>query len=246
MNFKVERPQALTDIVVGRLGDAIMNGELKVGDRLVELDLAQKLGVSRAPLREALRELASNGLIEITAGRGAFVSRPTAQTMKEMGLFRGLVEGAAARLVASRRDPAALERLEALRAEVEQASLHSDHTAFLLLHWKFHRGICVECGNQFILRSWDGVSRLIRLYLQMAVHPPLNDANAIVRNNKAFMHALRQADPGDAECLLRSQIIRVSYQSLGIPVPAEVEGYVSVYVDSKGKVQAWANGQDID
>ena len=238
LDLKLDRPQPLTDVAAGRIGEAILSGHLKPGDRLIETELSERMGISRAPLREALRELASAGLVELRPGRGAHVVKPTAEMMEHMVVFRGLIEGAAVRLIAGARDAAVLTRLNKGCNAVEKAHSEGDYSDFLLRHWEFHRAICVECGNPFLLESWDAVSRLIRLYHQMAVGQTI-DATAVVRNNKAYMHTLREGNPADAEELIRSQIIRVAYQLLERPLPAAVVGYVTKYVDEAGRICAY-------
>jgi len=240
LDLKLDRPQPLTNVAAGHIGDAILNGQLRPGDRLVETDLSERMGISRAPLREALRELASVGLVELRPGRGAYVAKPTAETMEQMVVFRALVEGAAARLIASEREPAALERLVARCAAVEAAHRAGDYEDFLRRHWEFHHAICEESGNTFLLQSWDSVSKLIRLYHRMAVGQTI-DAPSVVRNNKAYMQTLREGDPAEAEELLRSQIIRVAYQLLDRPVPRGARGYITRYVDEAGRVRAYSD-----
>ena len=104
--------------------------------------------------------------------------------------------------------------------------------------WNFHRAICEESGNAFLLQSWDNVSHLIRLYHRMSVGQT-SDGAEVVRNNKAFMRSLREGEPADAEELLRSQIIRMAYKLLDRPIPSGVAGYVTRYVDEGGRIRAY-------
>jgi len=235
MEFNVDRGPGLAEQVAQHLKEAIAAGEFAAGERLVETVLASRLGVSRAPLREALRELAGTGLVEYRPGRGAFVAQPTDSAVASMGVFRGLVEGAAASLVASVRSAAALEHLQAIQLRMADANTADDLPSFIALHWEFHRAICAESGNHLLLQSWDGVSRQIRLYLNMAV--PKVDPNSVLRNNRAILHALGSASPDTAERLLRSLIIRQTYKVLKIPMPAAMAGYVTLQVDAHGEIR---------
>lgn len=238
LDTKLTRPQPLTEAAAEHIGEAILGGVLKPGDRIVETELSDRLGISRAPLREALRDLASTGLVELKPGKGAYVAKPTADTMEQMVVFRALIEGAAMRLLAAKRDPGALQRLQAACDAVAQAHAGGDYALFLARHWQFHRALCEESGNQFMLQSLDAVSKLIRLYNQMAVGQSI-DASAVVRNNKCFMQILRDGDPDEAEQLLRSQIIRMAYQLLDRPLPAALVGYVTRFVDESGQVRRY-------
>src|SRR4030088_3483695 len=106
-----EEHSPLHDRVVMELRQAILLGRLKPGERLIEGHLADELGVSRNPVREAIRALASEGLIEVTARRGAAVATMTEQEARETIELRALLEGQNARLAAGRQDTENIKRL---------------------------------------------------------------------------------------------------------------------------------------
>src|SRR6202162_6692822 len=108
-----EEHSPLHDRVVMELRQAILSGRLKPGERLVEGRLADELGVPRMPVREAIRALASEGLIEVTARRGAAVATMTEQEARETIEVRALLEGQNARLAARRPDGEIIKRIEA-------------------------------------------------------------------------------------------------------------------------------------
>src|ERR1700721_4109358 len=107
-----EEHSPLRDQGVTELRQAILSGRLKPGERLVEGRLADELGVSRNPVREAIRVLASEGLIEVTARRGAAVATMTEQEARETIELRALLEGQNARLPARRPDQQIIKRIE--------------------------------------------------------------------------------------------------------------------------------------
>jgi DNA-binding GntR family transcriptional regulator len=106
----------LRDKVAEEIRAAILSGQFKPGERLVEDRLAEEFGVSRNPVREAMRTLASEGLIEVTARRGAVVASLSPQEAEELLEVRATLEGANARLAARRRDPEVLEQLKSVLA----------------------------------------------------------------------------------------------------------------------------------
>src|ERR1700693_252173 len=108
-----EEHSPLRDQVVTELRQAILSGRLKPGERLVEGRLTDELGVSRNPVREAIRALASEGLIEVTARRGAAVATMTEQEARETIELRALLEGQNGRLAARRPDGEIIKRIEA-------------------------------------------------------------------------------------------------------------------------------------
>ena len=169
LQLKLDRLPSLTDAVIEQLSKAIVTGYFKPGQRLVENDLATMLGISRAPLREALRALANEGLIELRRGRGAIVASPSANDMEHMVVFRALIEGAAARYIASNRDPDVLSKLDDSLDAMAKARKKNDQLGFLNCLWEFHANICEGSGNPFLLQSWNVASNLIRLYMHRAI-----------------------------------------------------------------------------
>jgi DNA-binding GntR family transcriptional regulator len=117
----------LRDKVAGEIRAAIQSGHFKPGDRLVEDRLAEEFGVSRNPVREAIRTLASEGLIEVTARRGAVVASLSPREAEELLEVRATLEGANARLAARRRDPEVLEQLRDILAR-GSASIEAKRT----------------------------------------------------------------------------------------------------------------------
>jgi DNA-binding GntR family transcriptional regulator len=111
----------LRDKVAQEIRAAVLSGHFKPGDRLVEDRLAAEFGVSRNPIREAIRTLASEGLIEVTARRGAVVASLSPQEAEELLEVRATLEGANARLAARRRDQLVLAQLSAILARGTEA-----------------------------------------------------------------------------------------------------------------------------
>ena len=98
-SLKPLRKKLLSENVVGAIRSAILNGELELGQRLVETDLAEQLGVSRGPIREALRLLAAEGLVVINVHRGTFIVQPTKDDVEEIYSLREALESLAVKRV---------------------------------------------------------------------------------------------------------------------------------------------------
>lgn len=99
----IARPLPLREAVIDRLVEMIVNGELKPGQHLGEAELAQQLGVSRQPVREALQQMSAEGWVDLMAGQGAFVHEPTAKEADNLLAVRTLLDAEAARLAATQR-----------------------------------------------------------------------------------------------------------------------------------------------
>ena len=118
-------------------------------------------------------------------------------------------------------------------AQLEAALKAGDHTGFLDLHWRYHQIILEQAGNRFLLQSWNSVSRIIRMYQRNAL-----DHNRLLQNNRTFLATFRTDTPARAEQLVRGQIIKAAFELLGRPIPPEVRGYVTMYIDASGRVRS--------
>ncbi|ANY08090.1 GntR family transcriptional regulator [Pseudonocardia sp. HH130630-07] len=148
---------------------AIVAGEYRPGDKLNEESLAQRLELSRTPVREALRRLGRDGLVEIEANRGARVIRWDAEDLREVFALRAVLEGHAAARAAELRTPEQLDRIEAALAAMDELGERSDADAIerrSVLNAELHSGIADAAHSP----------RLPRLLQQLV------SVNAIARN----------------------------------------------------------------
>jgi DNA-binding GntR family transcriptional regulator len=142
--------QPLRDVVTAELRRLILAGELTPGERLVEDRLAERLGVSRNPVREAIRVLAAEGFVEVTPRRGAAVSRLPPEEAEELFDVRLALESLTARLSARKVTPASAARLrgvlESARVAVDEGRL--DQVADL--NTAFHAAVAETAGNAYL------------------------------------------------------------------------------------------------
>lgn len=153
----IVRPRPLHEEVVDRLRDMIIEGEIAAGARLHEIGLAQTLGVSRTPIREALKLLANEGLVELLPGRGARVGRQTAESVVELFEVISGLERLAAELAAVRMTARDIERLKKMH---ERMSLHfkagERHEYFALNH-QIHMAIVAGAKNDTLASTHAGL-----------------------------------------------------------------------------------------
>ncbi len=210
----------LPESVVRRFLDAMRTGAVQPGERIIEATLAARLGVSRGPLREALKMLEADRLVERRGTRGLCVAEVSVGRAVQMIAMRAMLEGLAARLVAARADAALLARLAAQHALIEAAAARGDAREWREQDWRFHEMVCEAAGNEFLLRSWTGISHLVRLFLNH--HPAYErDAPDVLRNHARMLRALG-GDPALADATFRDVIIRSGYRRLGLPIPPEI------------------------
>ena len=145
----------LWEAVADRLRDEILDGRLAAGSRLVEAELAERFGVSRGPVRDALQELARAGLAVDLPRRGTFVSSLTERDLEEVYVIRRAIEEAAARLTIERAgDDDVAAMFDAIEA-VETAYRGDDLAAAWDADMAFHRTYCRLSGNGRLLELFD-------------------------------------------------------------------------------------------
>lgn len=217
--------RSLPDMVAERLMEAMRSGELKPGDRLIETTLARRLGVSRAPLREAMKTLAAGGLIETAQGRGATVRAVADGDMVRMVAVRATLEGLAARLVAGEAPDPALAELARLHDEIEAVAASGDMVRLRQLDWSFHERVCLVSGNPFLLESWRSISNLVRINLGRRVGY-LGTPAGVLDSHRLFISALQARDPDRAEAVFRARLILTGYAALDLPVPPHLRSWL--------------------
>lgn len=150
--------------VAERIEQMLVQGRLKPGERLVESDLAQLLGVSRGPVREALQLLDHEGWIEHRPRHGATVRRRTAREVEELFEVRRVLEIHAARLAARNADAEGRARLTALMTACEDAARTRDDERLFQLNAEVHQFISDLGGNAALAGMVKSLGRRIRYY----------------------------------------------------------------------------------
>lgn len=140
----------LTQLVVRALRDRILNGAVAQGERLVEGRLSEELGVSRMPVREALRQLAAEGLVTIEPRRGASVTVYNAEQVREMVEVRATLEALNAKLAARRKDPRQIAELERILEEGARVADSGDSALLTELNAQFHEALGRVAANSLL------------------------------------------------------------------------------------------------
>ena len=162
-NFEVKMNEylPLRDVVFNTLRQAILKGELAPGERLMEIQLAQKLGVSRTPVREAFQTLEAEGLIELRMNRGAIVKTIDEKYITDHYEMRILLESEAAKRAAQRGMPDAadyIKKLEALQSHMESVSTEEYEELNLAVHSAIWTAADNERLYKFLSSLWNGPS----------------------------------------------------------------------------------------
>lgn len=178
--------------------DAILQGSLRPGERLVESTIAAQLNLSRGPVRDALKQLAFEGLVVIVPRRGTFVSQLDRADIREISTLRAVIEGLAARLLAERRDQAAVDRLEELLNEMARAG-DADPVRFATFDLKFHETLVLASGHRRLYQSWTNLRTQIWMFIRETRLGNLRSAERTREFHETIVRAIRAGDPAEAE-----------------------------------------------
>lgn len=195
--------RSLAEVACDEIRRAIREGRIATGAHLTEMDLAAWLGMSRTPVREAMRRLQSEGLLLNQPYRGALVMRLDVDDMRQMFAVRELLEPAATAACAGR---ASAAEIAALREILErEARLLDDPIALIPLNRQFHDLILEAARNQFLSRAIAAVYSLIPLLgdSNLLDKPHAQEAHA---QHRAIVDAIERRDVRRAESLSREHV----------------------------------------
>ncbi|TBH17482.1 GntR family transcriptional regulator [Thermus thermamylovorans] len=199
------RPNQVREAVYRHLKDLLLSGRFAPGERLSEPLLAQELGVSRTPVREALMRLAEEGLVELVPGKGARVRAFSPEEVEEVYGVRALLEGEAAREAAQRATPWELTELEAYLKAIDEVAAE-DYPEQMRRDLEFHRALVRLSGNKTLFRLYEDL--LSSLALVRSALPTLSQEAATRREHWAILEALRRRDPEGAKRAVEAHVGR--------------------------------------
>ncbi|PIW29903.1 MAG: GntR family transcriptional regulator [Rhodospirillales bacterium CG15_BIG_FIL_POST_REV_8_21_14_020_66_15] len=157
----MDRP-SLHDTIVDRVRTMVYDGDLRPGEKVPERRLCETLGISRTPLREALKVLASEGVLELLPNRGARVARLTAEDVDEMFPVMGALEALAGELACANATEADLAELRALHYQMALHHTRGERAEYFALNQKIHEKIMGSAGNGLLVSLYEGLAGRIR------------------------------------------------------------------------------------
>lgn len=193
-------PKALYQQVAERLREQIFNRELEPGSWIDELKLAQDYGISRTPLREALKVLAVEGLVTMKVRRGAYVTEMSAADVQQVYRLLGLLEADAAAEVAERASAAEITELRALHDKLEKQARHRD--AFFATNEQFHLRLLAIAGNRWRSQIVGDLRKVMKLNRHHSLFKQGRIAESLAEH-RAVMQAIERHDSAAAAGLMR-------------------------------------------
>jgi DNA-binding GntR family transcriptional regulator len=193
------------DYIKETLVERILDGDYKPGDRLLELQIAEELGTSQGPVREAFRELEAMGLIESTPYRGTRVREVTDEEIEDSYQVRAVLEQLAAELAASKLKA----NTESLSKELDafrQAAVRRDVKRYSKHDMEFHRQIVDAAGNQLLAQLWNSVVLESRFIATIKQRIGEDELERLADAHAPIVEALRRGDGPLAGQLARDLI----------------------------------------
>lgn len=211
------RHAPLNKLVADAIRDRILAGDFAPGERLAEEGLSAELGVSRMPVREALRVLAAEGVVTIEPRRGAWVSSYTADQVRELVEVRATLESLNAKLAARRKDPRQISELQRILANGARITERTELASIQENNNKFHEALEAVAGNTVL-------SSIVRSLRDRTALVFARQSRARVRENwKEHAQIVRAVIAGDAE-LAALLAARHVFNAAQMPEVEEEEG----------------------
>jgi len=194
------------DLVLRKLRGAILAGRFQPGQRLLERDLVERMGVSRTPIREALRKLELEGLITTVPYKGPVVTRPTLDDARELYEARAALEGQAVALFTRRADDARIERLRAHVAVAERAVKRTSAQGVLDANNAFHDVLAAGCGNALLQSMLANLrDRIVLLRVESLSHPGRRSRS--IAEHRAIVRLITLRDADGARRLIEEHVM---------------------------------------
>jgi DNA-binding GntR family transcriptional regulator len=193
---RLERPRSLTEMVIAQIRELIVAGRLVLGEQLSESALAEQLGVSRTPVREAFLRLETERLVEVRPQRGTFVFQYGVAELRDICELREVLETGALRIALSRNRTRLIERLEGA-ANAAEAARVVDPGPYQAFDNAFHDALVKACENEELIEAYERISGRVRTIRYRLTRSRRQIAGS-QRGHREIVNALREGRDADA------------------------------------------------
>ncbi|MCK4241335.1 MAG: GntR family transcriptional regulator [Candidatus Atribacteria bacterium] len=206
--LKIEGYELLSQKVYRALKTEIIKGSLKPGTKLSEGKIAEQIGVSRTPVREALKELAAEGFVKMNPNQAVVVSNASVKDIQEVLQIRGVLEGLAARLTAKVISEEEIKELEKYQKQMEYYTKKDDVLAFSEMDAEFHELILNICGNNKLIQIRKNISDQAHRYRIRSLSIP-GRLKYSLKEHQEIVEALKRKNAEQADRLSQKHIENV-------------------------------------
>ena len=206
--LKLEGYELLSKKVYRVLKKEIIKDSFKPGDKILEGKIAEQMGISRTPVREAIRELAAAGFVKMNPNQAIIVNDISIKVLREVLQIRGVLEGLAARLAVPLITEEKIKVLETCNENMKKLIGQSNIIAFGKESNKFHSVILEVCGNNRLVQIRENLADQIYKYRNISLHIPGRLESALIEHRE-IAEALKQGDADKADELSKTHIANV-------------------------------------
>ncbi|MDH6301580.1 DNA-binding GntR family transcriptional regulator [Polynucleobacter sphagniphilus] len=204
MNTKLNK-RPLYEEVAERLREQIFAHQMAPGSWVDEQSLALQLGISRTPMREAIKVLAAEGLITMYMNRGAYVTEVDRRDLEQIFTVLSLLEGQAAKETALRATEDQLTELDNLHHRLEKAAADRDLGQFFEINVKFHELIQGIAGNRWMNNTIADLRKVLKLQRRDSLNRTGRMQNSVIEHRQ-ILEAILKRDPIAAEAAMRKHL----------------------------------------
>ena len=198
---------SLAEQVADTLRKMYLNGDFKPGQRLIETELADQLKVSRGPIRDALKTLQEEGIVNIEPYKGTFINKLSDEDLEDIYLLRGAIEGLGAKILAEEGTSEQTKQLETCLINLQE-SIH-DLKKFAQYDLRFHEMICQLAGHKWLYKQWLSMKTYTWLFIQSSQELDLpGDPDMLDSHTEIFL-AIKNKLPNLAEFAARRHSVLV-------------------------------------
>lgn len=204
--------ESLTHQVYNKLRTAIVLGHLAPNTRLAQVEIANQMGTSQAPVREALRQLERDGLVEYRPRSGTFVAELSGDKVFEVFSIRSMVESFAVRRAIAHFDSHKRDILNQLIDQMYHAADQDDLLAVVEYDLEFHRCLCRWAEHLALLNIWNPLYAQIQRYLIQTQRHHFPDLHSIAKTHLIIVEAMCQGNPDEAAQIIEEHVMQWARQ----------------------------------
>ena len=208
LNFDIQNHKPLREMVYEELKMQILKGSIIPGTRMMEVELAEEMGVSRTPIREAIRKLEKEGLVTIEPRRGAYASMISTEDMVEILEVRQDLEGLAAYFAADRMTKSQMEELKQVSNSYNEAVMQGNMEAMIKHDTRFHHIIVESCRNKILVQMIEQLQELV-LRFRYIYYDNFKRAENMPEEHEAIVAAIAEGDADKARAAADIHIERL-------------------------------------
>lgn len=198
--------ETIKDQIYQILKDEIINCTLKSGEKLVEQTIADRMNVSRSPVREAIKQLTGDGLVENTPNKGAFVKKPTFKDILDMYDVRKMFEVYAVQKIGTNMKKPGEQQLRRLRENIQKAYQNKNIKGYHVLERELSNTIIALSGNQVVMNSYGNLYTMMSNFSDVVLDGKDQRFHETVQERLDLIDALLSGDTASAEKIVTQHL----------------------------------------